>query len=48
MVVDHNGELVTKGPYGADADTIIYVDVAPVERPAQGTNWPAYWNSDKK
>ena len=48
MVVNHKGEIVTKGPYGADADTIIYVDVDPVARPAQGTDWPAYWNSDKK
>jgi predicted amidohydrolase len=45
MVVNHTGEIVTKGPYGADADTIIYVDVDPVERPAQGTNWPGYWDS---
>ena len=48
MVVNHKGELVTKGPYGADADTIIYVDIDPVVRPAQGTDWPAYWNPDEK
>jgi len=47
MVVNHNGELVTKGPYGAEADTIIYVDIEPVPRPAQGTNWPGYWNREK-
>jgi len=44
MVVNHKGELVTKGPYGAEADTIIYVDIAPVPRPAQGTDWPGYWD----
>ena len=44
MVVDHKGTLVTKGPYGADADTIIYVDIKPIPRPAQGTEWHRYWN----
>ena len=47
MVVNHMGELVTKGPYGAEADTIVYVDVKPVPRPAKGTNWPGYWNKEK-
>ena len=47
MVVNHKGELITKGPYGADADTIIYVDIEPVSRPAQGTNWPGYWDRKK-
>lgn len=47
MVVNHKGELVTKGPYGAEADTIIYVDINPVSRPAQGTDWPGYWNSKR-
>ena len=47
MVVDHEGKLVTKGPYGAEADTIVYVDIKPVPRPAQGTNWSGYWNSDR-
>lgn len=47
MVVNHKGEVVMQGPYGADADTIIYVDIDPVKRPAQGTNWPGYWNSKR-
>lgn len=47
MVVNHKGELVTKGPYGAHADTIIYVDIEPVSRPAQGTDWSGYWESNK-
>lgn len=47
MVVNHKGELVTKGPYGAEADTIIYVDIHPVSRPAQGTNWYRYWDTLK-
>jgi predicted amidohydrolase len=47
MVVDHNGKLITKGPYGADADTIIYVEIKPISRPAQGTEWPGYRESIK-
>jgi len=47
MVVNHKGELVSKGPYGAEADTIIYVDIDPIARPAQGTEWHRYWDSRK-
>jgi hypothetical protein len=38
MAVNHKGALFTKSPYGAEAEAIIYVDVEPVPRPAQGTN----------
>ena len=47
MVVNHKGELVTKGPYGAKADTIIYIDIEPVSRTAQGTDWHRYTTQDK-
>jgi predicted amidohydrolase len=43
LVVDANGEQALFGPYGEDADTILYVDVTPAQRPAQGTDWPAAW-----
>lgn len=43
LVINPNGEEAVFGPYGADADTILYVDVTPVKRPAQGTDWPAQW-----
>lgn len=45
LVIDSKGEIAMKGPYGADADTILYVDINPVQRPAQGTDWHEYWNS---
>ena len=45
LVIDPKGEIAVKGPYGADADTILYVDVVPVPRPAQGTEWQGYWNN---
>jgi predicted amidohydrolase len=44
LVIDPKGEIAVKEPYGADADTILYVDVVPVPRPAQGTEWQGYWN----
>lgn len=48
MVVNPKGQVVLKGPYGAAADTILYVDITPVPRPAQGTTWHEYWDSSKK
>ena len=45
LVIDPKGEIAVKGPYGADADTILYVDVVPVPRPAQGTEWQGYWKN---
>lgn len=43
LVVNAGGQEVLFGPYGAEADTILYVDVTPVSRPAQGTDWPSMW-----
>lgn len=45
LVIDPKGEIAMKGPYGADADTILYVDIDPVPRPAQGTDWNEYWKN---
>ncbi len=39
LATDHKGEEVVQGPYGAAADTIIYIDVTLQERPARGTLW---------
>jgi predicted amidohydrolase len=36
LVIGPDGAEVLRGPYGADAETILYVDVKPVERPARG------------
>ena len=43
LVINPKGEEALFGPYGAEADTILYVDVTPVKRPAQGTDWPSAW-----
>lgn len=39
LATNHKGEEVVQGPYGAAADTIIYIDVELQERPARGTLW---------
>lgn len=39
MVVDAEGNQVLQGPYGADADTILYADIRLKQRPARGTEW---------
>ncbi len=46
MVVNPDGEEVLNGPYGAEADTIMYVDIIPETRPGQGTTWGEYWQKD--
>jgi len=43
LVIDPDGNEVLQAPYGADADTIIYLDAELRERPARGTNWNEYW-----
>ena len=43
IAMDPDGRMVVQGPYGAGADTIIYIDVALKERPAQGTGWYEEW-----
>jgi predicted amidohydrolase len=49
QVVAPTGETVVLGPYGAEADTILYVPIEPVARPARGCGWDRYWQeSDPK
>lgn len=39
LVIDAHGNEVIQGPYGGAADTILYVDINPVPRPARGCGW---------
>jgi len=39
LVVDPTGHEILQGPYGADAETILMVDVHPTARPARGCGW---------
>jgi predicted amidohydrolase len=45
LVVGPRGEEVLQGPYGIDAETILYVDVYPSKRPARGCGWIDYWKT---
>ena len=47
MVIGPGGKEVLKGPYGVDADTILYVDIKPESRPGQGTTWHDYWKKQE-
>ena len=39
LLVGPDGVPVLMGPYGEDAEVILYADVRPVPRPAQGDGW---------
>jgi predicted amidohydrolase len=43
LVINSEGNIALKGPYGEEADTVLYIDIQPMARPAQGTDWPGYW-----
>jgi predicted amidohydrolase len=43
LVVDPAGQAVLQGPYGAEAETILYVDINLEPRPARGDQWAALW-----
>lgn len=43
LAIDHNGEDIIQGPYGVDAECILYVDINLLERPARGNGWHHYW-----
>jgi len=45
MVFAPGGEEALLGPFGEDADTILYLDIKPEPRPGQGTTWHNYWDS---
>lgn len=47
LVFGPRGEEVLQGPYGADAETILYVDVEPWKRPARGCAWHEFWHKEQ-
>jgi len=42
LVIDPDGREVVQGPYGENAETILYVDVELKPRPARGCAWGTY------
>ncbi len=45
LAVGPDGKAVLQGPYGVDAETILYLDVETRERPARGCGWTDYWGT---
>lgn len=43
LLVGPSGEEILQGPYGVDANTILYADVQTKPRPAQGCGWERIW-----
>jgi len=39
LLIGPDGETVLQGPYGADADTTLLVNIQPVPRPTRGDGW---------
>ena len=39
LAIDSSGQEILQGPYGVDAECILYVDVKSVPRPPRGTGW---------
>lgn len=48
LAIAPDGREAAFGPYGADAEAILYVDVEPVPRPARGCGWHEEWAKPKQ
>ena len=47
LAVGPTGEVLLRGPYGEDAEAILYLDIDPVERPARGCGWEELWREQR-
>lgn len=47
LAVGPNGRQVLMGPYGPDAETILFVDLTLDPRPARGDGWETWWCSSR-
>jgi len=45
LLVGPKGEEVLMGPYGPAADVVLYAEITPAPRPAQGDGWEDFWKS---
>ena len=48
LVIGSSGDPVLRGPYGVDAEAVLYVDVKLEPRPAQGTGWERFWTDESR
>jgi len=46
LVIGPDGREVLQGPYGVEAETILYVDINVVKRPTRGCGWVEYWERE--
>lgn len=47
LAIDQTGKDIIQGPYGAEEEAILYIDISPSERPARGHSWVDYWDNKK-
>jgi predicted amidohydrolase len=45
LVIGLDGRKVLMGPYGADAEALLYADICPKPRPARGDGWERLWDA---
>jgi len=45
LVVGPDGQAVLKGPYGEQADALLFADLRFQPRPARGDGWETFWRS---
>ncbi len=43
LVVNPDGAAVLRGPYGVEAEALLYADITVQPRPARGDAWERYW-----
>lgn len=47
LLVNPSGDEVLMGPYGPDAEAILYQEIKPVARPTRGDGWEGLWKGAK-
>lgn len=47
LLVGPDGRQVLQGPYGVDAETILFAELQLVPRPARGDGWETVWSIDE-
>jgi predicted amidohydrolase len=47
LLMGPDGKEVLMGPYGENAETILYADICPVPRPARGDSWEVLWTPNR-
>jgi predicted amidohydrolase len=45
LLIGPDGQVVLQGPYGENADTILYAEVELAPRPARGDGWQRFWSA---